>query len=260
MKTHVYTLAYNLTTEVERAVKSLYDFNDRTFDHYIVDLGFPLLKGDEVPDDINEAKELNSDALLEICAKYKSIYIKQPNIGVSQNTGGIYRTIKPSDDDVLISCEPDEIQNEPNWVLALQRVLSADKTMGYCAPILTDAIPVLRNNRHIQKIVVDGINLYDMKDANINYGQIAYSCRFLNRMGGVPFLETMKIYGGLENALQLHLKQYKMRWGILTDFTTKHTNNGKLYREWKDYIIIRNHDKEQITFEEFLELKKQGNA
>mgnify|MGYP001568893692 CR=1 FL=1 len=54
---YIYTLSFNLVTEVEKATERLYKQNKHNFEHYIVDLGFPLVKGDEIPDNIEEGFE-----------------------------------------------------------------------------------------------------------------------------------------------------------------------------------------------------------
>lgn len=255
---YAYSLAFNLVSETEQAVRLLYEQNDeRDFKHYIIDLGFPLLKGDEIPDNIENAKRINTERLKSLAGDYGSLYLKMDNIGVSQNTGNFYRHIKPQDEDILCSVEPDEIQNEGGWIRAQADVLRADKTLGYVAPILVDAIPQLINNPLAPIEVIAGYNVMIIK-GNINYGQVAYSGAFLNKIGGVPFLPQMQVYGGIEAALKHEIDKLGMRWGILKDYTTIHTNVPQLYRKWKDYIIFVTAGKPQIKFEEWLQRKKNG--
>ena len=256
-KIYVYTLGYNLVSETAESVRRLYEQNDkRDFTHYLINLGFPLEKGDEIPTNIEKAKDNNTEKLKELAALYGSIYIKINNVGVSQNTATIYRTIKPTDDDVLCSCEPDEVQVEGGWITAQAKVLGGNR-FGYCAPILQEAIPVLVQSKLAIPETVNGINIFLMK-GSINYGNIAYSGKFLNAVGGVPYLPQAPIYGYLESALEFHLRKLKMEWCILKDYTTIHTNVPKLYREWKNYLILEHPEIAQISFENWLTKKRNG--
>lgn len=254
---YTYTLAFNLFSETQNAVHRLFEQNDRReFKHYICDLGFPLLSGDVIPPDIEDAKRINTECLKQLAEETGSTYIKLENRGVSQNTGQLFRHIQPKDGDVLVSCEPDEIQNEAGWVHALASVLEADKNMGYCAPMLVEHDKILANTPHAKLETIGGQEIYVMS-GNINFGQVGFSASFLNKIGGVPYLPNMPIYGGLEAAIKYHLDQLGMKWGLLKNYTTTHTNVPPLYRAWKDAIIYNPQDfGGQISFEDWLNRKR----
>lgn len=255
----VFTLAYNLVSETEAAVKRLYDQNDRgEFTHTIYDCGFPLLEGDKIPENIEEAKVINSQSLKELAVRHGSFYVKISNIGVSQNWTQAYNHFGIEDDDIMITCEPDEIQNEDGWVKAMCDVLRADESVAYCAPTLFDHIELLKTSPYAIEKDIAGYKIY-MMFGNINYGQIAIKGSFLNKMGGVPVPDGMSIYGGLETPLHDALAKFGMRWGILKDFTQHHTNVPKLLRDWKDVSIFRLAEiGRQMPFEEYLGLRKRG--
>jgi hypothetical protein len=253
----VFTLAFNLVSETENATRLLYEQNDKNdFEHYIIDLGFPLLKGDEIPDNIDGAKKINTETLKKLASDYGSVYLKMDNVGVSQNHGTFYKHIKPDDTDVFITCEPDEIQQEGGWVKALADTLRADKTLGYVATILVDAIPILKDNDLCPIEIIANNNVYIM-NGMINYGQIATSGKFINLMGGMPYPKAMPVYGGIEFALKEHLDKHKLRWGILKDYSEVHTNVPILLRQWKDAIIFGEFKDSQIGFEDWLNIQKQ---
>lgn len=252
----VFSLAYNLISEVEQSVRMLYEQNDRRdFEHYIIDLGFPIVTGADIPSNFELARFQNSQELKRIAGQYKSYLCEMVNIGVSQNHENFYRFIKPDDSDVLITLDPDEIANEGGWVKALTEVLRADHSIGYAAPLLVDAIPLLANNPLAVEAQVGGHNVYMMNGA-MNYSQIAYSGHFLNKMGGVPYPSNMTVYGGLEEMIRGQLDKFGLRWCQLRDYTTVHTNVPVLYRAWKDDCIFGNFKGQQIQFDEWLVLKK----
>lgn len=255
---YTYTLAFNLFSETQAAIKRLFEQNDsREFKHFIVDLGFPLIIGDAIPPSIEDAKHINSECLKQLAEETGSTYIQFPNRGVSQNTGQLFRHIKPKDGDVLVSCEPDEIQNEAGWVKALSNVIEADSNIGYCAPMLVEHEKLLAESPYAKLETIGGQEIYIM-NAGINYGQICYSATFLNRVGGVPYLPQMPIYGGLEAALEHHLRQLDMKWGLLKNYTTTHTNVPALLRQWKNWIVLEHSDMPQMHFEEWLLKRREG--
>lgn len=263
MSIYIYTLAFNLFSEVQKATERLYRQNEKNFHHIILDLGFPLINGNEIPQNIEEAQEQNSESLKALCARFGSGYLKAKNEGVSQNTTTVYKHINPTDEDMLISCEPDEIQVEGGWVDALANVIKGG--LAYCAPRLTEHEDLLARSPHAKLKVIGGEEVYVMS-GTLNYGQIAYNCGFLNKFGGIPFPAEAPIYGYLEHVLVRMINESGMEWGLLKNFTTDHTDYekgtvgaSKLLRQWKnDSIFYRiKTGGKQIPFEEWLGLKQK---
>ncbi len=95
---YVYTLGFNLVSEVQKATERLYAQNEHNFKHLIVDLGFPLTEGDVIPENIEEAKNDNSNALKFLANRFGSQYVKFENIGVSQNTTQVINYLKPTEE------------------------------------------------------------------------------------------------------------------------------------------------------------------
>lgn len=252
-KNLTFTLAYNLVSEVADSLERLYKQNSNLH-HLIVDCGFPL-ETDEVPDDIEKAKERNTDALIALSEKYNCDYLKIENQGVSQNWNQIIEYLNPDETDIVICADADEQPTERDWVNAICHVLRADESAGYCASLLIDAKPILDKNIPIVKVGAHFV--YDMKSASINYGLVGIKASFIKKIGGIPVPGDMQVYGGLEAMLLQKLRQHNMKWYILRDFTEVHTNNCKLYREWKDNVIFEQAQKglPQTTFEKWLEMK-----
>lgn len=251
-----FTLAFNLVSEVTDAVRRLYEQNKKEdFTHTIVDCEFPLLSGDRIPDNIEEAKDKNSQSLQQLADYYGSDYVKIKNEGVSQNWSAMYDHYKPDDSDVMTCVEPDEIPIESGWIKALGDVLRADVTMGYAAPTLIDHKELLKRTKYARLVQISGHNIYIMS-GNVNYGLLAISGRLLNKMGSLAPHHATPIYGNIESVLLAALKKYSMRWGILKDYCQIHTNVPKLYRAWKDAQIFGADKNKQIPFEQWLERER----
>lgn len=255
-KNLTFTLAFNLVSEVAESIERLYQQN-ANFHHLIVDCGFPLT-ADELPDDIEKAKKQNTGALIALSYKYNCDYLKIKNEGVSQNWNQIFEYLNPDDDDIILCADADEQPVENGWVQAICDVLRSSPDIGYCASLLTDAKPILDDK--IPVVTVGGHRVYDMGYASINYGLVGIKASFIRKTGGVPVPGDMNIYGGLEAMLLQNLRQQKMKWHILCDFTHVHTNNCKLYRQWKDQIIFSEalEGKPQTTFEKWLMSKVEA--
>lgn len=254
-----FTLAFNLVSETEKAVENLYRQNDRDdFKHYIVDCGFPLLIGNEIPSDIEEAKSINTAELKYLAERYGSQYFKIKNKGVSQNWQQVYDYLNPDDSDMMCCVEPDEEPIESGWIKALSDVLKADRSMGYCVPLLIDNKKFLEKSRYAQLEKVAGHDVYIMS-GNINYGLLAVSGTLMNKMKGMPIPKITPIYGNIEGALLEGIRENKMRWGVLKNYTQVHTNVPMLYREWKNDLIFGKYKNEkQIPFEDWLILKREN--
>lgn len=257
--TYTYTLCWNLFNQVEKAVERLYNQNEHDFVHTIVSLGFPLIK-DEIPENIEEAKEENKENLKALAARFGCKFLHFDNIGVSQNTQKVYEHINPKYNDVLVSVCPDEIQNEHGWVNALAKVLQGG--LAYCAPMLTEHKELLATSPHAELRLINGQEVYVM-NGSLNYGTVAFSCGFIKKMGGIPYPSDMEIYGGLEFCLRNEARQLDMEWGILKNFTTTHTdfekgtpNTSSLLRLYKNDIVLNG--MKQITLDQWLIKKKNG--
>lgn len=253
-----FTLAFNLVSETNSAVERLYAQNDRKdFFHTIFDCSFPLIEGDKIPDDISEAKELNSISLKSLAEKHGSDYQKIHNIGVSQNWQQVYQYYSPDDSDILVTCEPDEIQHEDGWINAIANVIRSNGNMGYVAPMLIDHKENLKKNRYAHLESINGYSVY-VVSGNLNYGQIGISAAMLNKMGGMGVPKKMPVYGGIESVLLDAAAKQGVRWGILKDYTQTHTNVPILLRQWKNEIIFNINERGQYSFEKWLSMKKSG--
>lgn len=256
------TLCFNTVSEVDEAVRLAHDINDkRDFEHFIVDLEFPIEEGDVLPDNIETAKKNNTLRLKELARKYKSEYVRMKNIGVSQNWGNFWRYVKGDEGDVIISLEPDErIDIEcGGWIKALADVIRGDQSYGVTSLLMHEHMTVL-NETNTTEHRVNGVRVWDIK-GNLNWAVIGVSGKLIKEIGGVPYLNIMKVYGGLESALVSHMDALKYRWCKLPDYTVVHTNNVPLLRQWKDDVIF-NRDKfkgEQVQFEDWIKMKKNGS-
>ena len=255
---YVHTLAYNLPSEVEKATKLLYDLNDN-FEHYIVDLGYPVVKAGEVPEDINKAKQINTDRLSKIAQRYGSEYIKLPNVGVSQNWEAVWRELDMCDDDVLIGADPDEHPLNEGWVDATGDVLRSG--YGLVSLMMTDHKPLLAGKRTHK---VAGHRCMNV-EGGINWALIGMSGKLLSDMGGVPVPKGADRYGWIEAAVKEKMDQLDHKWTVLVDYMVRHTDyqlgdkgTDSLLREWKNLIIFQIKRYGQISFDEYLKRKANG--
>lgn len=256
---YVHTLCWNLPWEVKEATKSLYELNDRKdFIHIIVDLGFPLV-ADMVPDDIEETKQFQSQLLKGVAKSFGSVYLELENIGVSQNWTSVYdylvREHGFTDDDNLICADPDERPEREGWVKAIGDVLQGDHKIGWACMIMPEQRKIL-NRTNTEETVINDISVWKVL-GSVNWAQGGFSGRFLSEEGGVPYIEEMPIYGGIEQASILVMDELGYEWRILPDYVVEHTdydkgtaNASRLLRQWKNDIIFNL--KKQITFEEWL--------
>jgi hypothetical protein len=61
------------------------------------------------------------------------------------------------------------------------------------------------------------------------------------------------------------LNRYDFRWGVLPDYTCNHTiwhmeEPIPIFQQWKYYIVNNVGKQPQISFEEFLEMRKEGKV
>ncbi|HNY52926.1 MAG TPA: hypothetical protein PK727_04720 [Bacteroidales bacterium] len=262
MRNICHTLAYNLPGEVLKTTKLLYEQNARSdFEHIIIDLGFPMEDIDVIPRDFDEAKRRNSARLKEICNRFGSAYARRENIGVSQNWTQAYNMVAPLDDwDVLIGTDPDEHPLNPGWVKAMcdtMRIQELDIV----------ALSVPGQNEYIEgklkcNAKMAGTTRVYVPDDPVNWALIGISGRLLKNMGYVPFPSAARRYGWIEGALLSAMDHFEMRWGVLPDYSCNHTiwhmgDPIPLFQQWKYYIVNNVGKQAQISFEEFLEMKKK---
>jgi len=259
-RTVVHTLCWNTVNDIQVAVRRLYQLNDRNdFEHIICDIGYPLIKHDEIPDNIQKAKQRNSEALKALAKSYGSRYVQMPNIGVSQNWTTVFAEEKIGVDDVLIGCEPDEMVHpkSTNWVSAMSDVLRSDEKYGVVSLVMAEQLPTLNANNSEAR-VVEGHNVIDVRGGAM-WAAIGISGKLLNEIGGVPYPSQYPIYGSLESALITKMDELGYKWCFLKDKLVKHPewDFKHILRQWKHYILDANNG-DQIHFEQWLELKKEG--
>jgi len=259
----VQTLCWNVVSEIEEAVRQLYEMNDKKdFQHILCDLEFPLLKADEIPSDFKKAINENTESLKALASKYGSTYIKFKNVGVSQNYGTIVKFAKMQDNDVLISCDSDE-RVDPKcrgWVKAFGDVIRADKKYGFAGLIMQEQFAEFNSTNSVKR-KVGGYNVIDVNGLSM-IACIGISGKFINQMGGVPYPKDWKIYGNLEHALLVHAEELGYKWCMLQDYIVKHPNtDGTLLREWKNSIVFGQFAAEkQIPFVDWLQLKAENKV
>lgn len=247
----VHTLAYNLPSETEKSMKLLYDQNSN-FEHYVVDLGFPLLT-DIRPKDIESSKKRVSEAYRKLADKYGSKYVKLENIGVSQNWEQVWRYLKMSDEDVLIGQDPDERTLTDGWVEAMADVLRGDR-YGLVSLMMTDHWGALQNAR---------VKMYNghkvIESHKGNWALIGMSGKFLRKLGGVPYPKEAERYGWIEHSIHAEMGKTGLRDCVLRDYRVRHTDfslgdegTSRLLREWKNLIIFELKKYGQISFEDYL--------
>lgn len=268
-KTYVHTLCWNLVSESEKIVERLYSQNyTEDFEHYLVDLGFPLTKGDEVPKDIKASQEKNSKDLLSLAQRYGSKVMKQENIGVSQNWTNVFRTLKLKDEDVLIGADPDEHTLDHGWVDAMASVLRSEQyKIGMVSLLMQGHEVVLKKEKdYIQEEIINGVRVW-FPCCDINWALIGFSGEFLNAIKEIPYPADCPRYGYIESMTRPYFKKLGYNWVILPDYRVEHTDfelgepgSSKLLREWKNLIIFKRNIYGQIDFFEFLKLKQEGKV
>ena len=248
MRNICFTMAYNLTSQVRKITKLLYEQNKSDFKHIIFDLGFPLTE-DAKPDNIQEAKKKNTTELKKICLDYGSEYMQLENIGISQNWTNIYKIINPSHDDVMIGVDPDEIPQHSGWVKAMGNALRGNR-IAMASLMITDHIQYA-HGWAADKVDINGVKCYLMHGV-INYALIGFTGEFLKVANGIPVPDIANRYGYLEYALHPLFDKYKFDWVVLEDFHVEHTYPCQVYHGWKNYVLQQGNN--QITFDEYLML------
>jgi hypothetical protein len=258
----VHTLAWNVTSEVERATRSLYELNDRnTFEHIICDLNFPLIKPDEIPMDVPKAIKANSKELQAIAKQYGSKYVQMKNVGISQNWSTIFLEEGLGDGDVIIGCDPDEVIHPTarNWVGSIADVLRSDEKYGVASLVMQEQIPTLNETNSIERNI-EGHDIIEVHGGAM-WGIIGCSGSLLKKIGGVPYPTQHEIYGGLESALIAKMDEFGYKWCFMKDklFTHPEWDFTHLLRCWKHHALDSKNGK-QIHFEHYLRLKQLGKV
>lgn len=271
-KNYVHTLAYNLPSEVEKTTKLIYEQNNpEDFKHIICDLGFPIIKGDEIPGNFSGARQVNTEKLKEICIKYGSTYLKMENIGVSQNWTQIINHCKLKDDDVIIGADPDERTMDNGWINAMAKVLRSGK-IGMVSLMMPEQVKEMPRWSY-QNFSIDGVWAIEL-NGGINWALIGFKGEFLKKMGDMPFPADKPKYGYIEHFVRIELNKYGYRLLFLPNHKVYHTDypkdegSSKLLREWKNFIIFGDiHQRSnpqmmkqygQLEFTKFLDLRKRG--
>lgn len=259
-----FTLAYNLPSEVEKVAKLLYEQNlPGSFEHTIFDLGFPLIEGDQIPNSLTGAKEINTQKLKAIAEKYGSVYAKMENIGVSQNWTQAYQFLKPEDSDIMIGCDPDEHPLNAQWVQVMGDVIRGG-FFGLASLMMTDHVELVANFPKAE-VRIKGARAYVFPENALNWALIGLSGKLLNILKEIPYPPQAQRYGWIEGSLFPKIKEIGMKVCILPDYQVRHTDfelgdpgTSSLLREWKNQIIFNIHQYGQMSFDSFLMMKKEG--
>lgn len=256
---YVFTLGYNLVSEITKTTKLLYMQNNRNdFHHIIVDLGFPMVEQGNIPDDFGVAKFNNTLSLMQLAQMSGSEYLSLPNIGVSQNWTRVCKHINPKDDDVIIGADPDERPCQDGWVRAMADVLTFGR-IGLCSLINLEQVPVLpRLNPKFAK--ANGHNVSFFPDGTCAWALIGISGKFFKALGSeipVPFEGNR--YGWIESATYPKFSKLGFAWCMMSDYFSLHTlwEGQSIYQDWKVYVI-KNREGGQISFEDYLTMRKEG--
>lgn len=259
---YCFTLSYNFPSEVEKITKLLYELNDPAdFKHLIIDLGFPL-NVDEIPDDIEKERKQTSKLLKDVASKYGSKYVKMPNIGVSQNWTQAYNYLKPTDSDVLIGCDPDEHPLDKDWVRAMGDVAIQGR-FGMVCLIMPEQIPLLSRVAYTEAWVA-GHRVYVLPAGAMNWALMGINGAFFNKMKEMPVPDHAERYGWIEGALTPQFFIHGMYYCLLADYKVQHTDfetnepgASSLLRGWKNQIVHNIHQYGQLSFEDWLKMKKE---
>lgn len=257
---YIMSLCFNLPSEMEQRTKELYERNKGIkFKHYIIDLGFPLEYGSDIPDNVEQAKKNNTEYLLSICKEYGSEYLKFENIGVSQNYTQFMKAVQLKDEDILICADPDEIVHTDGWVIALAKVIRSSNNIAWCGLSMADQVPYMDTMDTVKKLTVKDIRVNEINGI-ISCAQWGISGAFLNKCGGMPVPNGWSVYGFAEGAMYEKMMEFGWWWGMLPDYIVEHSETSTIYREYKDAVTSGNYTAEkQINFETWLELKQKGN-
>lgn len=225
-RTIVHTLCFNTPEMVEGALQCHYHGE---YERYLIDCGFP---------------GVDSEVWKNLAWKYRCIYLKIDNGGVSENWNTVARILNVSDHDVLIGLDPDERPKQTGWIEAIASVMKADPTIGYITTNKIGYEPEGNINDYVDlNIAGVAVREYNSLVAWILGG---FSGRCLNAIRGLA--QENKYYGYLEHETLRRMKNHGFRWLMLRDYYAEHLASGEKLMEWKNLNRDRNM---QMSFEEW---------
>lgn len=252
-----FTLAYSLCDDIDNVVRKLYEQNKCEFSHLIIDLGFPLEYGADIPEDIGVAKQANSIRLQKIADKYGSEYVRMENLGVSQNWTQAMNYLHVTDEDILVGVEPDEVPQQDGWLQAMADVLKGDIVL--CSLVAEGQYEWLQATKGVWAHRIINEHNCAVVHGPTSMGLIGYTGKFLREIQGVPVPKEMGIYGSLEWASYGMVEKLGYKWCFLMDYGITHTENAPLYRAWKSDVVHGDYaGAKQIHFDKWLEIKRNG--
>ena len=240
-RTVVSTMCFNLPSAVEEATKLLYQQNTNyRFEHVLVDLGFPMNKAKEIPEDIEVVKKSNAIQLLKLSKSVGSIYRKMEDLGASQNMKTIIQHMNIGDSDVLIYADSDKLLRNDNWIKAISEVLVHGNKIAWCSLMDKEYLPEFKKYPHKEEYVY-GHKIYIID----NFGgwlQGGYSGEFLN-LCKLP-----------ENVVK------GWRYAVMADFEVENIPQPALYREWKikRMLMHKEDGAGQTSFEDWLKIQLES--
>lgn len=248
---YTFTLAFNLFSEVEKTVESLYSLNDKKdFSHLLVDVGFPV-DDNTIPKDFEEIRQWNTFRLKTLAARLGSEYLQIPNIGVSQNWQQVANYLNVGEGDVLLCSDCDERPQSKDWVKAIGDVMNAEPKLGWVSLMLPEHFKGARKIANERMIA--GQTVWEIK-GHLNWAQGGMSGKLIKEMGGIPYPKDWEIYGGLEGETIKRMDELGYTWAMLPEHLCVHDlQQGTLLRAWKNYLCFEKPAGiPQPTFEEYL--------
>lgn len=251
------TLGYNLPSEIAEKLYLLRQQNKGDYQHFVIDLSFPLRYGSDVPKDIEDAKTQNIIDLLRYSEYYECKYLSIPNVGVSQNWSRVYEELKVGANDVLIGIEPDEKPLNKGYVQAMADVLLSDRKIALVSLLMKEQEQYLKDNpQSFTEENIAGHRCY-VVHGTMSMAMIGFSGRFLNEIGGIPVPDGTSIYGNIESASYNEIKEHGYEWCFLADYYVEHQENVPLYREYKTAVTSGAYaGNKQIDLEAWLKTKQ----
>lgn len=251
-----FTLGYNTPQAIRERLAAMGQYSKG---HTVIDLGFPLMADEEI-NDLNWNKYRVSAHLNDYCWEAFANYMRVPNKGVSQNWTTAFRELQVGLDDVLIGVEPDEVCVEYDWIPKIGEIMAADQTMAVVS-LNTDGHQNMIDKGQLKHSVeyIAGHKVYVVHGLS-NWAMIGVSGRFLHRCEGMPVPKGHSVYGHIESACYPPMIEGGYRWCILADHYCQHIETSKLYREYKTDVTSGEFtERKQVTFDKWLEIKKQRN-
>lgn len=264
MRTVVHTLGYNTPRMIREATESLYALNNMdNIEHVITDLGYPLSdKFWDIMPSVKEAyvnKVMNIQENAILAADHGSVFLKIPNVGVSQNWTVVSALMQLKEGDCLICADPDERPQTKGWAEALAKVLHFDQTIAWASLMMDEQLPLFETEGFTyEEYFVGDVRYWVMTGKWMNWAQGGFNAKFINECGGVPFHQAATIYGWIEDACYPAMKKYGYKYVVLPDYKVEHIASSPIAMQWKEYITSNVSDfKGQLTFDEYIAMKSQ---